>query len=102
MTDERIRELRSFCDTVRRCGRSLLDASFLSEALDEIERLRDLVREYAEDVLLECGHRQEDGWIDSCARNTAVEAGDRLVDMGLYERHPDGHGRRQWYRRKER
>lgn len=30
-----------------------------------------------------------------------VEAGDRLVELGIYESHPDGRGRRQFYRRKE-
>ena len=39
------------------------------------------------------------GWVDSCAMATAMEAGDRLVELGLWERHPNGYGRRWFYRR---
>ena len=41
------------------------------------------------------------GWYDSCARTTAVDVGDQLVELGVFERAPDGYGRRQFYRRKQ-
>ena len=41
------------------------------------------------------------GWWDTCALTSAKNYGDRLVEFGLYERHPDGVGRRWFYRRLE-
>ena len=38
------------------------------------------------------------GWWDSGAHGTVRDFGDRLVELGLWERHPDGYGRRWFYR----
>ena len=38
------------------------------------------------------------GWWDSQARGDVCDLGDRLVELGLWERHPDGYGRAQFYR----
>ena len=60
--------------------------------------------------IIECAARQamwlEDdgdmtGWYDSCAISANVQTGDWLVEMGLWERHPDGFGRHWFYRPKE-
>jgi len=39
------------------------------------------------------------GWIDSCALSAVCEAGNELVRLKLWERHPEGTGRRWFYRR---
>lgn len=41
------------------------------------------------------------GWYDTMALSHVRDAGDELVEMGLWERHPDGYGRRWFYRPKE-
>lgn len=55
-----------------------------------------------EDALCRAGYRihsgEFTGWYDSCAVSSAVAAGDRLVDLGVWEKLSDGHGRRQFYR----
>ena len=38
------------------------------------------------------------GWWDSMANSNVCNMGDRLVELGLWERHPDGYGRRWFYR----
>jgi hypothetical protein len=38
------------------------------------------------------------GWWCSNGRSTATYYGDKLVELGVYERHHDGLGRVQWYR----
>jgi hypothetical protein len=38
------------------------------------------------------------GWWDSCCLSTAWDLGDDLVEAGRLERHPDGTGRRWFYR----
>ena len=38
------------------------------------------------------------GWWDTCGRTSMMEAGDRLVALKLWERHPGGYGRRWFYR----
>ena len=41
-----------------------------------------------------------DGWYCSNARNTAIYYGDKLVELGVYEKDSKrGHGRVQWYQR---
>lgn len=42
------------------------------------------------------GDRQ--GWWDSEARRSICDIGDRLVELGIWERHPDGYGGRWFYR----
>ncbi len=62
----------------------------------ENERLRAEVIERCEAVLYAAGyeHGQDEfkGWVDTCAMSSAQEAGDRLVELGLWERHPKGFG----------
>jgi len=38
------------------------------------------------------------GWYDSNALSVTCDVGDKLVELGLWERHPDGYGRRWFYR----
>ncbi len=38
------------------------------------------------------------GWWDTMTRRDLCAIGDRLVELGKWERHPDGSGTRQWYR----
>lgn len=38
------------------------------------------------------------GWWDTCALSHVQSAADELVKLGLWERHPDGYGRRWFYR----
>lgn len=49
------------------------------------------------EIICNVGH-YDDGWWDTLAMSSAMEAGDRLVELGLWERKPGGHGRRQFYR----
>ena len=39
-----------------------------------------------------------EGWWDTMALSDLCRFGDTLVDAGVFERHPDGYGRRQFYR----
>lgn len=41
---------------------------------------------------------QKSGWRDSMSNSDVLYAGNRLVELGLWERRPDGVGRRQFYR----
>jgi NTP pyrophosphatase (non-canonical NTP hydrolase) len=69
---------------------------------EEIERLKAELAEVLAEVMSFAGSYRHDGdmagWYDTNAIGTAVEAGDRLVELGLWERHPDGYGRRWFYR----
>lgn len=40
------------------------------------------------------------GWWDTQALSQVKLLGDRLVELGKWERHPSGRGRRWWYRPK--
>jgi hypothetical protein len=72
-------------------------------AADEIERLREELGAQLETAMASeayC-HRDGDyaGWWDTQALRSVMEIGDKLVELGLWERHPTaGHGRRQFYR----
>ncbi len=62
-----------------------------------------MIRELAESAFLEIATETTEGklkgWWDSCARREACDAGDKLVELGLWEIHPTaGYGRRQFYR----
>jgi hypothetical protein len=80
----------------------------LRRIADELAALRQEVIELNETILLNVGHTMTDrdrqpekvGWIDACALRDATMAGDRLCELGVYERHPSGIGRRWFYRRK--
>ena len=75
-----------------------------TELFDEIEALRAELAEYLEEAFCQMAaftkgdDTEHGGWWDTCAISTTRDIGDRLGEMGLYERHPDGSGRRQWYR----
>jgi len=70
----------------------------------EVEHLRaenlDLKQEMflALACLIKEGHLA--GWWDSMALSSACTVGDDLVEAGRFERHPDGYGRRWFYRPK--
>lgn len=60
--------------------------------------------EALEALLVSCSH-EEDGWLDTMGHPGAVWAGERLVEMGLWERRTSFRGGmgmdRQWYRKVE-
>ncbi len=74
----------------------------VTQLLKDNDLLRDELTEcYAETIsnegyLVDSGCMK--GWYDSMAKGNVKYAGDRLVDLGLWERHPDGTGRRWFYR----
>lgn len=43
-----------------------------------------------------------DSWWATRGRADAVEYGDTLVELGVFERHPNGEGNQHFYRRKTR
>ena len=71
----------------------------------ELETAKAKIVELCESIVRNSGHREVLGfrkdWYDSMALRDIVDAGEHLVGLGLWERHPDGVGRRQWYRPKE-
>lgn len=79
------------------------DAAEQQQAWAEIVRLREEIAELTDEAFREIAHLctgrdPRAGWWDSCARSTARNLGDRLVELGKWERHPDGWGRRWFYR----
>jgi len=76
----------------------------VAELEAENKALREQVVEALEDAFFAIAHLvaegDRQGWYDSQARSTARSAGDELVELGVFERHPDGYGRRWFYRRK--
>lgn len=72
--------------------------------LVEVERLRAELTEFLEDGFQQMAAKINEGdhagWWDTCALTTCMEFGDRLVELGGWERHPDGYGRRWFYRPK--
>ena len=69
----------------------------------ENERLKGDVVELLEDVFATGASLAIDGaykgWYSTNCMLTITSAADRLVELGRLERHPDGQGRVQWYRR---
>jgi hypothetical protein len=65
--------------------------------------LREVVP-WVEDYIVTNGHLETDGerkgWIDTMALTSVKNAGDYLCNLGLWERHEDGVGRRWWYRKR--
>lgn len=89
-----------------------MDEKFIVSQAAEIERLRGLVDEAADTIdyaarqamhLDTKGDKDStfDGYFDTMAISANCDLGDWLVEAGLWERHPDGHGRRQFYRPKD-
>jgi hypothetical protein len=71
-------------------------ASVLAAAADRIEALEAEIAERCEDVM-DAG-AASGGWVDTMALSHIRNAGERLVELGLWERRPGGFGRRQFYR----
>ena len=75
----------------------------VAELSIENDALREDLIGALEEYLLDRGFRETEGklegWIDSMACSGVRSAGDYLVKLGVYERHPEGHGRRWWYRK---
>jgi hypothetical protein len=67
-------------------------------AEEECESLEELLVE----GFCQIAHLEKDGpragWWDTMALSAARNVGDQLVKLGKWERHPDGYGRRWWYR----
>jgi len=74
------------------------------ELIDKNSILKDRCSDLIEDLFLELADEISDessdrfGWFDTMAKSDAVRYGDELVELGVYERHPDGYGRRWFYR----
>ena len=70
--------------------------------LDELGRLREEVVGLLQTVIFSDGHLETEGkragWWDTMALSHVRDAGDRLVELGQWERSEDGYGRRWWYR----
>jgi hypothetical protein len=73
---------------------------------DQLMPLRAEYIEVLEDVLVGQGHTVTEpgdpmhGWIDTMALSPVRDAGDKLVELGIYERASgEGHGRRQFYKK---
>ncbi len=64
----------------------------------KIERLRAEIQEWCVEALEGIGMRSDDGWVCTNALSGAYAAGERLVELGTWERKPTGPGRIQWYR----
>lgn len=54
--------------------------------------------EALEAIVYACGSAADDGWYDSMCLSHVVDAGDRLVVLGVWERRVGGCRRRQFYR----
>lgn len=66
----------------------------------EVRSMKEELIDMYSDSLANIGSVLEDGWIDSCCMSSAVYAGNKLVELGVYERDEKrGGGRRQFYRR---
>ena len=68
----------------------------LAAAKAEIVELLETIM--GEGQVIETGDKA--GWTDTMALSHVRDAGERLVELGIWERHPDGYGRRWFYRRK--
>lgn len=79
-------------------------AARIEELEAEVTRLQvegiELIEEAFQLIACKDTAGPREGWYDSMARRDAVDYGNRLVELGLWERHPDGYGRRWWYRPK--
>ena len=69
-------------------------------AANTIAGLEQELADALESIVYGQGHQDPDGWIDSMAMSDVCDAGDRLVELGLWDRKDGGYGRRQWYRPK--
>ena len=71
-------------------------------AMAEIRRLRAELVEWLDIAMRTQGFEERigprRGWWYTTVSGHVKLIGDRLVELGKWERHPDGIGRRQWYR----
>ena len=71
-------------------------------AVAEIRRLRAELVEWLDIAMRTQGFKEptgrRKGWWYTVAPSHGPIIGDRHVELGKWERHPDGPGRRQWYR----
>jgi len=74
----------------------------LEETETKVKRLQDELAELLDTAFRNSACYIKDGhwagWWDTEAMTDNVVLGDRLVELGLWERHPDGVGRRWFYR----
>ena len=91
----------------RRLGPNDLEYVFggmYDAACEEVKRLESELAEMAEQAFYQIASfwkgddPQFGGWWDTVALSTARDLGDRLVGLGVFEKHPDGAGRRQFYK----
>ena len=72
--------------------------------LDRIDKLEQKVKNFSWDSFTSGGHKINEpgtkfhGYWDTCALSHVMEAGDRLVELGVLKKHPDGFGRRWFYK----
>ncbi len=65
----------------------------------KVVRLQEELVEYVEEAFRQIAYRQFDGWWDSQAMSAACSFGNKLVELGMWERDTTrGTGRWQWYR----
>jgi len=85
------------CDA-EKDARAVLEAE-IDRLTDQVKELREELVEWLDQSFRQIAHHErETGWWDSMALSTAKGLGDRLVELGKWERHPDGVGRRWFYR----
>jgi len=74
----------------------------LAQAREENTRLLEEMVEHLDCIMRSEGiletQGKREGWWDTGALSHVKDAGDRLVELGKWERHPNGYGRRWWYR----
>jgi hypothetical protein len=97
-------------DEIRRLGHALdkeIEARAKAEAqrdvlANEVKRLQVALLDAKQEIFLALAQQVRDGpragrWDTLCMSGACV-AGDALVKAGRFERHPDGYGRRWFYR----
>lgn len=87
------------------CIEHIAGIDAMDAVVDERDRLREELIEWILDYFHTNAHEEKDGpmagWWDTMAMSSVLNAGDKLVELGLYERHPDGVGRRWFFRSKK-
>ena len=94
---------KAYCDICFRekCKQEPMEDELAKLKAENAKMREELAECYAETVvnegyLIVTGDRK--GWYDSMAKGSVTYAGDKLVELDTWERHPDGHGRRWYYR----
>lgn len=64
----------------------------------KVRQLEEELTEELDMAFRQIAHYGDDGWWDTLALSTAVDLGDRLAELGTWERRADGVGRVQFYR----